>query len=86
MTFNHILRKCTGGYNPSKLQKKTNNLMYMYNIKLFAKDEKELETGSENIQPEYRDGIWQRKMRHADNEKRGNDTWRKEWNYQIKKK
>ena len=42
--LNHILRKCTAGYRLSKLQEKINYLMYMDDIKLFAKNEKELET------------------------------------------
>ena len=44
MPLNHILRKCTAGYKLSKLQGKINHLMYMDDIKLFAKNEKELET------------------------------------------
>ena len=44
MPLNHILRKCTAGYNLSRLQEKINHLMYMDDIKLFAKNEKELET------------------------------------------
>ena len=44
MPLNHILRKCTAGYKLSKSQKKINHLMYMDDIKLFAKNEKELET------------------------------------------
>ena len=35
-----ILRKCTAGYKFSKLQEKINHLMYMDEIKLFAKNEK----------------------------------------------
>ena len=44
MPFNHILRKCTAGYQLSKTQEKINHLMYMDDIKLFAENEKELET------------------------------------------
>ena len=44
MPLNHILRKCTAGYKLSRSQKKINHLMYMDDIKLFAKNEKELET------------------------------------------
>ena len=44
MTLNHILRKCTAGYKLSRSQEKVNHLMYMDDIKLFAKNEKELET------------------------------------------
>ena len=44
MLLKHILRKCTAGYKLSRLQEKINNLMYMDDIKLFAKIEKELET------------------------------------------
>ena len=44
MPLNHILRKCTAWYKLSKSQEKINHLMYMDDIKLFAKNEKELET------------------------------------------
>ena len=57
MPLNHILRKCTAWY---KL------LMYMDDIKLFAKNPN---TNCENMQSRYRNGIWHRKMRHASNEK-----------------
>ena len=40
MPLNHIHRK----YKVGKSQEKINHLMYMDNIKLFAKKEKELET------------------------------------------
>ena len=42
--LNHILKKYTAGYKLSKSQEKINHLMYMDDIKLFAKNEKELET------------------------------------------
>ena len=41
---NHILRKCAVGYKLSISQGKVNHLMYMDDIKQFAKNEKELET------------------------------------------
>ena len=44
MPLNHILRKCTAGYKLSRSQEKVNHLMCMDGIKLFAKNEKELET------------------------------------------
>ena len=44
MPLNHIFRKYTAGYKLSRLQEKINNPMYMDDIKLFAKNEKELET------------------------------------------
>ena len=40
----HILRKCTTGYKLGKSQEKINRLMFMDDIKLFAKTENELET------------------------------------------
>ena len=44
--------------------------MYV-DIKLFAKNEKTGDpTGSVDIQSKFRDGIWDRKMHHANNEKR----------------
>ena len=44
MPLNHILKKCTTGYKLSRSQEKINPLMYMYNVKLFSKNEKEMET------------------------------------------
>ena len=37
MPLNHILRKCTGGYEFTNTQEKINRRMYMDNIKLCAK-------------------------------------------------
>ena len=44
MPVNHIHRKCTGVYKLHKSQEKINHLVYMDDIKLFAENEKELET------------------------------------------
>ena len=44
MPLSHELKKCTGEYKLHKSQKKINHLMYMNDIKLFAKNEKEMET------------------------------------------
>ena len=44
MPLRHILRKFTAGYKLSRSQEKINHLMYMDDIKLFAKYGKELET------------------------------------------
>ena len=44
MPLNHILRKWAAGYKLSRSQEKINHLMYMDDIKLFAKNEKDLET------------------------------------------
>ena len=44
MPLNHILRKCIAGYKLSRSLEKINHMMYMDDIKLFAKNEKELET------------------------------------------
>ncbi len=44
MPLNHILRKCTAGYKLSRSQEKVNHLIYMDDSKVFAKNEKELET------------------------------------------
>ena len=44
MPLIHILRKCIGRYKLHKLQEKIKYPMYMDDIKLFAKNEKELET------------------------------------------
>ena len=42
--LNNIPRKCTAGYTFSESQEKINHLMYMDDIKLLTKNEKELET------------------------------------------
>ena len=42
--LNHLLRKCTAGYKLSRSQEKNNHLKYTDDIKLFVKNEKELET------------------------------------------
>ena len=66
--LNHIIRKCTVGYKLSKSQEKINQLMYMDDIKLFAKNEKR--TGKEHAISHIQwSGIWHRKMRHARNKK-----------------
>ena len=44
MPLNHILRKCAAGYKLSRSQEKVNYRIYMDDIKLYAKNEKELET------------------------------------------
>ena len=44
MPLNNLLRECTGGYKLNKSPEKINHLMYMDDIKLFAKNEKELES------------------------------------------
>ena len=77
LPLNDILRKFTARYKHSKLQEKINHLMYMVDIKLFAKKEKigKPNTNCENIQSRYRNRISHRKLRRAINEK---------WNYQIK--
>ena len=40
MPLNHILRKCTPSYELSRSQENINHLMYIDDIKLFAKNEK----------------------------------------------
>ena len=44
MLLNHILRKCTAGYKLCKSEEKINTFMYMNDIKLFAENQKELES------------------------------------------
>ncbi len=44
MTLSHNLRKCTAIYKLNKSPEEINRLLYMDDIKLFAKNEKELET------------------------------------------
>ena len=40
--LNHMLRKCTAGYKFTRSQEEINHIMYMDDIKLFAKNEKEV--------------------------------------------
>ena len=44
MPLNQIIKKCTAEYKHSKSSEKINHLMYIDDIKLFVKNEKELET------------------------------------------
>ena len=44
MPLNHIPRKCRLEYKLSRSQEKIDHLMYMDDIKLFVKNEKELKT------------------------------------------
>ena len=44
MPLNHIVRKCAAGYKLSRSQEKINHVKYMDDIKLFAKNEKKMET------------------------------------------
>ena len=44
MPRNHVLGKCTAGYKLRRSQEKINHLMYLDDIKVFAKNEKDLET------------------------------------------
>ena len=44
MPLNHILRKCAAGYKLSRSQEKIDHLLYVDDIKLFAKKEREPET------------------------------------------
>ena len=44
MPLNHTLQKCTSGNKLHKSQENINRIMYMDDIKLFAKNGKELET------------------------------------------
>ena len=71
MPLNHILRKCTAEYKLSRSQEKISHLMYTDDIKLFEKNEKELET---LMHTEYTVRIWHRKMYHASYEKRQTTT------------
>ena len=66
--LNYILRKCTGAFKLYKSQEKINHLMYIDDIKL--KKNRKPQYRHKDIQSEYRDKIWHRKMCHANNEKR----------------
>ena len=72
MPLNHILRKCTAGYKLSRSQEKINHLLYMDGIKLFAKNERELETLINAVRIYSQDIVMEfgtEKMCHARHEK-----------------
>ena len=61
MQLNHILRKHTAGYKPSKSQEKINRLLNMDGHQTFCQKRKRIgnpNTNCENIQSRYRNGIW----------------------------
>ena len=67
------LTKCTAGYKPSKSQEKINPLTNTADIKLFAKNEKELEPLIHAVRiysQDILDGIWHRKTCHVSNGER----------------
>ena len=88
MTLNHVHRKCTGGYKLTKLQEKINHLMYKDDIKLCAKNEKDLKTLIQTVRIYSQDIGMEFSIEKCAKliMKAGNDTWQKEWNYQTKKK
>ena len=43
MTFNNTIKKCTDGYKLHKSHEKINHLMYIDDIKLIVKNEKDSE-------------------------------------------
>ena len=53
--LSHILRKCRAGYTLSKSQEKIHLIMYMNDMKLFAKNERELETLIQKIRTYIKD-------------------------------
>ena len=72
LPLNHILRKSTCGYKLSKSQKKINNLNVHGRHQTICQKRKRIgnpNKSSENIQSGHSNGIWQRKMCHAINEK-----------------
>ena len=59
MPLGHIFRECTAGYKLSNSQEKINYLVYMDDIKLLAKNEKELETQIHEVR------MWDMEMEFA---------------------
>ena len=57
MPLNHIFRKCTGGYKLNKLEKNISYLIYKEDFKLFAQNEKELETLIQAVRIYSKDGM-----------------------------
>ena len=90
MPLHYILRECTGVYKFHKSQEKIKHFMYMDDL-LKIKRSWEPDANKKNIQPGYRNGIWQWKMCYVDNEswwkrknvkyrlfksRKAQDTWR----------
>ena len=74
MTLNHILRKCTAGYQLSKSQKnQPHDVHGRYGRHdTFCQKRKTIRDPNincENIQSRYRNGIWHGKIHQAINEK-----------------
>ena len=85
MPLNRILRKFKAGYKLSRLQEKINHSIYMDDIELFAKNEKELQTlihvvkiYSSDIGLEFDIG------KYAMLVMKSGKQYLTEWNYQIK--
>ena len=55
MPLPHVLRRCISGYKLTKLQENINQIMYTNDIKMFAKNKKELETQIQTIRIYSRD-------------------------------
>ena len=84
MPLNHILRKCTAGYKLSRSQEKVNRLMYIDDIKIFAKNEKELETLIHTVRIYRRDiGIESGIEKCAMLVMKSGKLQLREWNYQT---
>ena len=72
-SLNYILKKCAVSYKFTKSQEKINYLMYMDDIKVIAKDEKELDTLIQTIRiysPDIGMGFGIEKCAKLENEKR----------------
>ena len=69
------------------MKEKINHLICIDDIKLLAKNSKELETDTNNktIQPGYRGGIWHRKVCHTHYEKWKNTNNRRNRNAKSRK-
>ena len=70
MPLYHIRRKCTENYKSTEHKEKFSHIIYTDDIKLSAKNEKQLvtNTNNKNILSIYRNGVWHRKTCPAYNE------------------
>ena len=79
ISLNHFLRKYTAGYKISKSQEKINHLMHMDDIKLFAKNGKELEILKQAVRVYTQDIRIERLQRPDRNNKNAQSVYRYEF-------
>ena len=73
LPLTHILRDAAPGYHFASHEQKVNHLLFMDDLKLYARNEKSLESLIQTVRVfsnDIRDGIWSRKMSSIGKEER----------------